>query len=160
MKLLKLGLISVIFLFIIVTIIGLLFPSKVVVSRAIDITQSSDSIYTLTKNLYGWQQWVQGLDKKEITSPVSTKIGNSTISIQSSTPNKIIGKWVEKNGEEQLTTINIIAASQNQTIVNWQFEQHTKWYPWARLTSMLNEKVIGQMMEINLASLKKVAENN
>jgi len=158
MKLLKLGFLSVVFLFIIVTTIGLLFPSKVVVSRAIDIVQSPDSVYVLAKDLYGWQKWVQGLNQKEIDNPKETKIGTSTIIITSSLKDKITGKWIEKNGDEQLTSIYIIAAAQNQTIINWQFEQQVKWFPWARLSSMLNEKVIGQMMESNLVNLKKIAE--
>ena len=68
-----------------------------------------------------------------------------------------MGKWIEKNNDEQLITLSIIPA-QNSTIVNWQFEEKIKWYPWARLSSMINESVIGTMMEENLARLKQIAE--
>ena len=159
MKLIKLGVISVIALFIVVTLIGLLFPSKVVVSRAIDIEAPADSIYAVTKDLFGWKKWVQGLESKEINSGSQTKIGNSTIFITAVSKEKISGKWVEKNGDQQTTDLYIIATPQNKTIVNWQFEQQIKWYPWTRLSSMLNEKVIGQMMEMNLANMKKIIEN-
>ncbi len=158
MKLLKLGAFSVVFLFLIITFIGLLFPSKVVVSRTVDISQPTDSVYILTKDLFGWQKWVQGLQTETIAAANKTKLGNSTIVITAATPQEISGKWIEKNGDEQLTSIKIIHTEQNKTIVNWQFEQQIKWYPWARLSSMVNETVIGKMMEDNLASLKRVAE--
>jgi hypothetical protein len=159
MKLLKLGLFSVLVLFIIVTLIGLLFPSKFIVSRTIDVAQSQDSVYTFTKDLFGWKKWVQGLQNQNVTSANETRIGNSTITILSSSKNKIAGKWTEKNGDIQTTTITLISTPQNQTIVNWQFEQDIKWYPWARLSSMVNETVIGKMMEDNLASLKKLLKS-
>jgi len=158
MKLLKLGALSVAILFLIITFIGLLFPSKVVVSRTADISQTTDIVYSLTKDLFGWQKWVVGLQSQKIESGIETKLGNSTIVITSSTPQEIRGKWIEKNGDEQITSIKLIRTEQNKTIVNWQFEQEIKWYPWARLSSMVNETVIGAMMEKNLASLKKIAE--
>jgi hypothetical protein len=159
MKLIKLGIISVVILFSIITLIGLLFPSKIIVSRTTEIIQKSDTIFALTKDLYGWQKWVKSLQNQHINSSTQTTLGKSTIIITSSSPQKICGKWVEKNGDEQLITISIIP-SQNISIVNWQFEEKIKWYPWARLSSMINESVIGNMMEGNLAALKQVAEKS
>ncbi|MFY7964461.1 MAG: hypothetical protein ACOVO1_06165 [Chitinophagaceae bacterium] len=159
MKLIKLALFSVVILFIIVTFIGLLFPSKVVVSRAIDISQKTDSVYPYVKDLFAWKQWVTGMQGQKIVSATETKIGNSTIKIISSNPKEIIGKWIEKNGDTQNTTLSLIE-SQNKTIVHWQFEQHIKWYPWQRFASMVNDKVIGSMMQENLDNLKKIVEAN
>jgi hypothetical protein len=157
MKLIKLGVISVAILFTIVTLIGLLFPSKIIVSRTTEIAQHNDSIFAFTKDLFGWQKWVKGLQNQPINAANKTALGNSTIIIISSTPQLIVGKWIEKNNDEQLITLSIIPA-QNSTIVNWQFEEKIKWYPWARLSSMINESVIGTMMEENLARLKQIAE--
>ena len=98
------------------------------------------------------------MQNQPVLSATKSKIGNSTIAITAASSSKISGKWIEKNGDEQTFAINIIA-NQNNSIVNWQFEQDVKWYPWARLGSMVNEKVIGAMMEENLASLKKVYSN-
>lgn len=159
MRLIKLGIVSILILFLVVTFIGLLFPSKVVVSRAIDILQPTDTVYNFTKDLYGWQQWVVAMKNKPVLSATKSNIGHSTIVITAANKNKILGKWIEKNGDEQTYTINIIA-NQNNSIVNWQFVQDVKWYPWARLSSMVNEKIIGAMMEENLAALKKLAEKN
>ena len=159
MRLIKLGVTSVIILFLIITFIGLLFPSKVIVSRAVDITAPKDSIYKYTKNLLGWQHWVSSLQNQNIASEFETKLGNSTIKLSSSTQEKVVGEWIEKNGDKQSTVLSIISDSNNiQSVVQWQFEQQIKWYPWARFSSMINDKVIGAMMEQNLANLKKIAE--
>lgn len=157
MKLLKLAFFSLIILFILVTCIGLLFPSKVIVSRAIDISQKPDSVYIYVKDLYAWKQWVTGMKTQNVISATATKIGNSTINIISSNPKEITGSWVEKNGDTQKTSLSLIA-SENKTIVHWQFEQDINWYPWERFSSMINDKVIGGMMEENLANLKKIVE--
>jgi hypothetical protein len=157
MKLIKLAFFSVLILFILVTFIGLLFPSKVIVSRAIDVSQNSDSVYKYVKDLYAWKQWVTGMQNQNISSPTETKIGNSTIKITSSNSKEIVGSWIEKNGNIQKTNLSLIS-SQNKTIVHWQFEQNIKWYPWERFSSMINDKVIGGMMEENLANLKKIIE--
>jgi len=157
MKLIKLGFFSVIILFTLVTCIGLLFPSKVIVSRAVDISQNPDSIYIYLKDFYGWKQWVNGMQHQSVTSSTETKIGSSTIKILSSNPKEIKGEWIEKNGDIQKTTIDLIS-SQNKTLVHWQFEQDLKWYPWQRFGSMVNDKVIGSMMESNLANLVKLVE--
>lgn len=158
MKLIKLGFFSVIILFILVTCIGLLFPSKVIVSRAADISENPDSIYIYLKDLYGWKMWVSGMQNQTVNSSTETKIGSSTIKILSSKPTEITGEWIEKNGDIQKTIINLIS-NQNKTVVHWQFEQDLKWYPWQRFGSMVNDKVIGSMMEANLANLVKLVEH-
>lgn len=158
MKLIKLALISIVILFAIVTSIGLLFPNKVIVSRAIDINTSANIVYTNTHNLLAWKGWVSSLQNNNITNPLQTNIGTSIIKINTTTPQKITGEWIEKNGDKQQTVLSIIPSNAYTTIVQWQFEQNIAWYPWARLSSMINDKVIGAMMESNLANLKKLCE--
>lgn len=157
MRLFKLAAISIAVLFFIVTFIGLLLPSKVIVSRTVEIHQNPENIFTYTRDLNGWQQWVKGLQNQKIETPTKTAIGHSTIIIDSVVSNIVYGRWIEANGATQNTMLQLIAKD-NMTIVNWQFSQVVAWYPWKRFSSMLNEKVIGGMMEENLALLIKLAE--
>jgi hypothetical protein len=159
MRLFKLALISFVILFSIITGIGLLLPSKVIVSRAVDIKASVDTIYHYTKDLKKWKLWITSLQSSNIDNPLETKMGKSTIRIISTTKERVEGEWVEVNGDKQLMALSIIPSNQGQAIVQWQFEQQIKWYPWARFSSMVNDKVIGAMMEQNLANLKAIAEN-
>lgn len=160
MRLFKFALISAFVLFLIITLIGLLFPSNIIVSRAVDINSPKDSIYKYTRDLYGWKNWVSSLKEVEVTDSLVATLGKSTIKIGVLRNDKIEGEWIEKNGEKQIMSMSFFSSNNSPTtVVQWQFEQHIKWYPWARFGSIINDKVIGGMMENNLANLKKILEN-
>ena len=63
MRYIKLVLFSVIILFLLMTAISLLFPSTVIVSRAVNISRPKDSVFTYIKDMNGWKQWIDGMDK-------------------------------------------------------------------------------------------------
>lgn len=157
MRLLKLASLSFIILFVITTCIGLLLPSVVVVSRTTEINAPKDTISIYTHNLLGWKKWVQGMENIAIINPKQATVGRASIRITTLTDSTLNGSWIERNGDEQQTDLYLFPSS-NKTVVNWQFSQKVKWYPWARFSSMINEKVIGGMMETNLANLKRVVE--
>ncbi len=159
MKLIKLGLISIVIIFGIITAMGLLLPSESKISRTIEIEKPSNKILPFVNNLFGWQKWIMGLEDKKIESATITRLGKSTIHIYSSTATEVIGSWVDEKGKVSRNTIQLID-KENSTIVNWQFENKATWFPLDRLGSIVNEKVTGKMMEDNLAHLKKIVELN
>lgn len=159
MRFFKLIIISIVVLFTITTCISLLLPNKIVVSRAIDINANSNVVYTHTKSLKNWQAWVYGFNNFTIADTTTTvTIGNSTITILQSSKEKIIGKWIEANGSFQTFQLNIISTNNATTIAQWQFEQVVKWYPWQKFASLINDKVIGSVLETNLSNLKNICE--
>ena len=161
MRFVKLIFISLLVLFCLVTILGLLFPSVVIVSRAVNITAPKDSIFLLVKDINGWEKWMDGLNNTTVTmsSPTKATLGKTEVTITAATPANITSNWVSKNGSKQINTINIIGDStQPTTVVQWQFQQQLKWYPWERFASMMNDKILGTMMEKNLNNLKAILE--
>lgn len=162
MRLIKLGIISFVFLFIIVTAIGLLLPSSVIVSRAIDITGNKDSVYNKIQTVYAWKKWVVGMDKPEVQILSANKVDffGTTVTITNTTDSTITSTWIGKKGSVQESIIRIIHQNNSsQLVVQWQFTEHLNWYPWQRFGSMLNEAVTGKQLEDNLASLKKIVEH-
>ena len=159
MKLIKLGLISIVIIFGIVTAIGLLLPSKSKISRTIEIEKPSKKILPFVNSLYGWQKWVIGLENKKIESSTSTSLEKSSMHIYSSTETEVQASWVDENGKVNRNIILLINNG-NSSIVNWQFDNNSSWFPLDRFGSIVNEKVTCKMMEDNLANLKKVVENN
>jgi len=161
MRLIKLGLISIVVLFILATLIGLLLPSKVVVSRTVDIHAPADSIFSYMKNMHLWKQWIDGMDHPGvvINSPVSADLAGTRVDITYADSLQLAATWKGKNTATQYSTQRIIQQEQ-VCIVNWQFEQQVKWYPWERLGTMMNDKIIGTMMEKDLANLKKLLESS
>ena len=67
MRIIKLGLISAVFLFLVVTAISLLLPSTVNISRAIDVNAPFDTVYTNLNDLSNWKKWIAGYDSINTT---------------------------------------------------------------------------------------------
>ncbi len=161
MKLIKLGLFSVLSLFAIASLIGLLLPSHVLVSRAVDIKAPKDSIVLYLNNIEEWKGWMDGMQQAsvQIQSAQQADLAGTKVLITSITDSTIVSTWQTKNGSIQLSTVRMIKDTvHQQTIVQWQFEQKVKWYPWERLGTMMNDKILGTMMEKNLNNLKVLAE--
>jgi hypothetical protein len=160
MRFLKLGLISFVVFFILLTAIGSLFPSNVLVSRAVDISASPDSINSYINNYQKWNEWMEGAKDSEykVTASDSVKAyyGNVIITLLKKEPNKWKHEW-KAGGSIQISSIQIIQFN-NISTVQWQFEEHVQWYPWAKLGSMMNDKILGTNMEKSLNNLKKLVE--
>lgn len=73
MKLIKLGVISVLVLGVIITLIGLLFPSTVLVSRAVDIKAPKDSIKSKIIDIRQWPVWVNGMNDASVSIESASK---------------------------------------------------------------------------------------
>ncbi len=165
MRFIKLILISIFGFFMVLTCLGLLFPSTVVVSRAVDITAPKDSIYSFVKDINGWKKWIDGLNDTTVLmeTPLKAKLGNTmvTISPTKNTDSIINSIWQTSNNGKQESLIEIFQQKGQMTAaVHWQFEQHIGWLPWERFASMMSDKIMGTMMEKNLNNLKTVVENH
>ena len=161
MNLLKLSFLSVVFLFIIISSIGILLPSTVLVSRATNILATKDSILGYIKNIEEWKEWIEGMQQTtvKIISPTCADLAGTTVLINFISDSLITSTWTSQKGNVQTSTIRIIGDSlQKITVVQWQFEQKLKWYPWERLGSMMNDNIMGNMMEKNLNNLKSIVE--
>jgi len=165
MRIIKLGLISAVFLFLVVTAISLLLPSTVNISRAIDVNAPFDTVYTNLNDLSNWKKWIAGYDSTNTTiSQPSTGKGavinmnRSKVTILASDTNKVETLWT--TGSKSLKGDFNIIRQQNSSIttVQWHFIQQVKWYPWEKFASIVSDKVMSPLMEKSLDNLKKVVE--
>ncbi len=166
-RLLKLAVISFFILFAIVTSIGLLFPSMVRVSRAINISAPYDTVYNYLNDTKYWKRWMQGADSATIKF-ISTqtagggteiKIGTGKVVIQRNTADSIVTVWTSEKGSVQTSGFVLLKDSAGSiTAIQWYFDQQLKWYPWERFGSMGNDKILGPVMEESLDKLKKMLE--
>ena len=169
MRLIKLAAISVVVLFVIATLIGLLLPSVVVVSRAVDIPQKEEAkVLQEINNLQRWPNWIEGIKSNgfKLTTADSTGIGagafvnGNNIRITKSAAHTVETEWIGKGGFKQEAAMNLIPDPTHTIVtVQWSFTQHIKWYPWERLGSMMNDKILGPVMEKSLANLKDKSQN-
>jgi hypothetical protein len=151
MRFIKLGLISVVVFFVLFTLGGLLLPAHNVVSRAVNIKAKPAIILPLVQNKQQWHLWMEGMDSATLQQ-------KQTVQIISVSDSLIVANW--KTNEANYTTKFrfIYNPGQAVTIVQWQFEQDVKWYPWERLSSLMNDKILGTLMEKNLAKLQLLVE--
>lgn len=157
MKLLKLGLISLVLLFLLATGMGMLLPSKVLVSRAVNIKVPANEVVATVGDMNQWPFWVEGMKDPSVNieSPISAQVGKSKVTIAEKTDSSVISTWITQKGKPQISTIRIIYQPQQQlSVVQWQFEQSIGWLPWERLGSIMNDKILGPMMEKNLDQLR------
>lgn len=161
MRVIKLALISVMVLGLLATSIGFLFPSTVVVSRAIDIKSYKQPLYILVSDLRNWKPWVDGMNNPNVIvyDSTSAMLGNTAVTITALTDTTVVSSWKNSTSSDQVSTVRFISdSSKKNTIVQWQFVQQVKWYPWEKFSSMMNDKIIGTLIEKNLANLKQLAE--
>ncbi len=162
MRFLKLILISIVALFVLMLFFSILMPSTVLVSRAIDINAPLDSIRYRVSDLNQWVYWIKGMRSNtvNIESAKKAQLGNSIVTVLEVTDSTIIMNWETNSSALQKSTMHLIShPGTTVSTVQWQFEQHLKWYPWEKLGSFMNDKILGPMMEQNLLNLKHWAEN-
>lgn len=159
MRLIRFAIMSMVILFALATAIGLLLPSRVIVSRAVDISAAPEKVRVFTHGIDKWSTWVAGMGDTSVHvySAADAQIGNNRVSMQLQNDSTFVTKWQGRSGSPQLSTMRIIPLGAITT-VQWQFEQEIGWMPWERMGSMMNDKILGVMMEQNLASLKAVSE--
>lgn len=89
MKLIKLAILSFVFLFLVVFGISLFIPSHIRISRAVNIKSSADSVLNQISDMNKWKEWYPGFDTMRI-EPISSKEGRLVSAKLSSTSISII----------------------------------------------------------------------
>ncbi|HNP22279.1 MAG TPA: SRPBCC family protein [Panacibacter sp.] len=165
MRFLKLAVVSFLVLFGLTTAIGLLFPSTVKVSRAVNISAPVDSVYKYLEDVKYWKLWMAGADTGTISflsaktagkGTVAT-VGTGQVTIVNTTKDSILTEWKSQQGNIQQSAF-IVLQSGSTTTVEWYFQQLIGWYPWERFGSLANDKLLGPVMEESFDKLKKVLE--
>src|SRR6185436_17817185 len=80
MRVIKLGIISLVFFAIFLTILSFFFPSHVRISQAIDIRTGKDSLMSCLLQPANWQKWYPGADTADlIPNGIRTRDGKERI---------------------------------------------------------------------------------
>jgi thiamine kinase-like enzyme len=160
-RLLRFAVISIIILFAVASLLGALLPGTVLVSRAVNIDAYRDSVRPHLQDISQWAAWMEGMQDSsvKIYSPTQAQLGRTAVKITGMTDSTISSSWTATNGSLQTSRMRVIGDSSRRiTVVQWQFEQKLRWYPWEKLGSIMNDKILGTMMEKNLNRLKGLVE--
>ena len=155
MRLLKLIIISLFVLGANVTSISALFPSTVMVSRAMEVGATSQQIAHYTSDLNEWNKWMSDWkENKAIWKDSTLYIGTQTIKLVSKSDSSVTFDWVATGQRPYIVKFEWFPTQNGIYVIHWSFEQHVKWYPWEKFQTLLNEKVLGYKMELELANLR------
>lgn len=149
MRIIKLAFISFIIIFIIITLISFLFPSHIRISRATNVPNKRDSIFSLLKNESGWHPAY--LDSS--TASKMQKIKRTNFEATDST----YAYQLEQDGKKPFVNGWQIYGepSSDSLTLQWYMDFNLSWYPWEKFSSLFYEKTYGAMMEKGLHNLKK-----
>src|SRR6266496_4473350 len=113
MRVIKLAILSFIFLFLLVTIIALFIPGHIRISKATNIAADDTVVYTHIKDLSKWKQWHPGLknipeDEFQILKDLSISIRGTTISIVEKKDDEVVTEMKTGNGRPIISGFKII----------------------------------------------------
>jgi hypothetical protein len=165
MKYIKLAFISIIVFAVVVTLVSLLFPSNVRISKAIDVRSSPDTLHAYLADPAKWQGWFPGADTLEPVSLMQKVIGyrvndqGAMIRITGRNDSAIQVTTSGRGVKDGIQGWNILpGAVPGQTTVQWYMDFHLRWYPWEKFSSIMFEKRYGPMLEQGLERLKEYVE--
>jgi hypothetical protein len=162
----KLGLISIVFFFLLLTAMSLLLPSATNISRAIDINAPADTVYNYINDFSNWKYWYADYNSSEAIVSSATRgkgamliMNKTTVIINEASPAKIKAFWQrDKSNPLPGEFVFITNDGASNVTLQWRFVQKVKWYPWQKLSSIASNKVIGSFMEKSLEKLKREVE--
>ena len=156
-------------LFIMITLLSLLIPSRVMVSRGVVVNAAAPRLFAEITDLQNWKHWqpVFKVDSAKITFTgdsacewVSTGKKNKLL-ITARSANQITTSLLREGENEVINVITILPLSDsNQVQVEWKALTRLKWYPWEKFYGIFIEKLTGPGYEDALDSLKAYVESH
>lgn len=166
MRVIKLGIISAIAFGLLITLFSFFFPSRIRISKAIDIHAQKDSIRNLLSDVEKWNAWYPGADTMTLATvngkkALENKRTGQVIFVRSVSDSSVVTEYSGTSLKSSTSGWNIISSSvPNTHTVQWYMDIKLKWYPWEKFSGLLMEKRYGPVMEMGLDRLKKRLENN
>ena len=165
MRIFRFIIISIVVVFIIITIISLFIPSHVRISRSIQINSSKDSVMTQVGEVRNWKNWYPGADSlkfyqegKMIKGLVLDEPRKRYLIITGEKPDEVAAEYRLSN--KKILTGWIVAANakSNSLTVQWYMDFHLRWYPWEKFSSFMFERIYHPQLQQGLDNLKRFLE--
>jgi hypothetical protein len=163
MRFVKLALISAVVLCIVIYLFSLIIPSKIRISRAVNISVPKDSLVAAVADLRQWHLWNELVENPDLTNKhfSSNEFSSATLTVtkEAQVGDTLLTAWHQQNARV-LTSGFVWVGSDGQLVLQWYFDVKLRWYPWEKFGSIVFDKQLGPPMEKSLANLKKLLERN
>jgi len=162
MRIVKLGLISLVVFYMLIWAITLLFPNVTIVSRAINIAGKKDSISSMIKsNEISYSSWLTtGLEKVDVRSSDISFYENDLFNAESqANADTVYIQLSQEPGKALNGGIGLYQLQPDSATVQLFYVFHTKWYqPWDKMAQIANDAKYGGHLDSALHRLKIVVE--
>ncbi|HMF70408.1 MAG TPA: hypothetical protein VK616_02980 [Flavitalea sp.] len=163
MRLIKLGIISLIVFSIIIFVFSLFIPSHVRISRAINIAVPKSTLSVYIADIRNWRDWNAIVNEQDSSTGKFEKIsytGNKlSIKLLSSTVDSVRTIWKQGDSDPVISGFNLVQSLSDTTVAQWYFDFRLNWYPWEKFGSIIFDQQLGPSMEKSLNNLKSTLEN-
>jgi hypothetical protein len=157
---------SLLILFLLLTCIGLFFPARVTISRAVDISASRASVYPFLSDPARWKQWFPGAANWPLQLDAGRPVGIHTpngnaLLIKPQQDSTVLVQGLQAasiDGDMGFTLIG--AQADRHVTVQWYMNFYFDWYPWERFSSLLLENKFGAIMEQGLQQLAQQVQSD
>jgi len=172
MRWIKLIITGVIGLFIVVTLISLLIPSEIKVSRAVIIHAGIDKISEQVEYIQNWKNWHPMFFNSVLLNPLEVDgkivscdiirdenvIHFQVIKSDSSHINFLVHSNDQHAIENEILLVPV--TEKNAIMVEWRILTRLHWYPWEKFYGIFIDRLTGAGYEKALNNLKDFVERN
>ena len=160
--------------FIFIFLISLLLPSKVTVSKSVDINASEARVKNQIIDFEQWKNWYPAFKDENISVIKNPSAENHlpSVTLKDKKGKSVILNFIDTS--KQTININLKSASStevnyqfiltpkinNQIQLTWNVNTNLGWLPWKKMERILLDKFSGDEYEAALDNLRKAAENN
>lgn len=154
MRIIKLAFISFTFIFLVVTAISLMIPSRIRISKATNLPNSRDSILALVNNEGQWSRWHPAFMNDSFR-----RAANLKVIPQSHNDSEVVAlvRQGEKKGVVNGWKIYSHQGSDSLTL-QWYMDFRLSWYPWQKFGSLFYENTYGVLMQEGLSNIKRTVK--
>lgn len=153
MRLFKLGLISFLLFFLVLFLFSLLIPSRIRISKAVNLPQKTAQIWALVNDQQNWPQWHPAFQTEESRQKMKALNFERTMA----TDTLVLWQMKQEGKAPVLNGFHLHRfAGRDSVTLQWYMDFRPGWWPWQKFSSLLYEGTYGVMMEQGLTNIKKV----
>jgi polyketide cyclase/dehydrase/lipid transport protein len=165
MRIFRFIVISVVVLFIIITIISLFIPSHVRISRGIQINSSKDSVMKQVGDVSNWKNWYPGADSLKlyyednvIKGLILDEQRKRYLVLRDKKNDEVKAEYLLLN--KKIPTGWLVATNDesNSVTIQWYMDFYLRWYPWEKFSSFMFERIYHPQLQQGLDNLKRLLE--
>lgn len=162
---------SFLVLFLLIFLISLFFPSKVRVSRAMNVKASATAMLGPIGDMRRWTEWNPFLDSVDHSGiryegsagqwPEKMVLNEITVSWIRRDSAEWVAEMKGLDGKKLLSGFQMIThAGSDSSTLQWYMDFHMGWLPWEKFGGLLIEKSYGPRLEQGLMRLRQSIYQN